>query len=317
MMKKETMDAIEAKEAIDAIEAIDPIEALDPIEAIEATAPLSGKQTYRPSPFGGGIKRAGLCFLLLLLLLSSCSMRPKNGYDKDGQLQGRVTLSGAFALYPLAVEWGTAFQKLHPKVRVDISAGGAGKGVTDALADVVDLGMVSRDLEPEEEQKGAVGFVVAKDAVIPTVNVHNPNIQAVLAHGLTRQAAIRLWTTGKVQTWGQIVGNSSVAPVNVYSRSDACGAAGTWAKWLGKKQEDLQGTAVYGDPGVVQAVQKDINGIGFNNIGFVYDLKSRKPNPGIIVIPIDLNGNGRIDADERFYDTLTKLSQAKIGRAHV
>ena len=213
-------------------------------------------------------------------------MRPKNGYDKDGQLQGRVTLSGAFALYPLAVEWGTAFQKLHPKVRVDISAGGAGKGVTDALADVVDLGMVSRDLEPEEEQKGAVGFVVAKDAVIPTVNVR------------------------KVQTWGQIVGNSSVAPVNVYSRSDACGAAGTWAKWLGKKQEDLQGTAVYGDPGVVQAVQKDINGIGFNNIGFVYDLKSRKPNPGIIVIPIDLNGNGRIDADERFYDTLTELSQA-------
>lgn len=89
-------------------------------------------------------------------------MRPKNGYDKDGQLQGRVTLSGAFALYPLAVEWGTAFQKLHPKVRVDISAGGAGKGVTDALADVVDLGMVSRDLEPEEEQKGAVGFVVAR-----------------------------------------------------------------------------------------------------------------------------------------------------------
>ena len=306
MMKKETMDAIGAIEAIDPIEAI---ETIDPIDPIEATVPLSGKQTYRPSPFGGEIKRAGLCFLFLLLL-SSCSMRPKNGYDKDGQLQGRVTLSGAFALYPLAVEWGTAFQKLHPKVRVDISAGGAGKGVTDALADVVDLGMVSRDLEPEEEQKGAVGFVVAKDAVIPTVNVHNPNIQTVLAHGLTRQAAIRLWITGKVQTWGQIVGNSSIAPVNVYSRSDACGAAGTWAKWLGKKQEDLQGTAVYGDPGVVQAVQKDINGIGFNNIGFVYDLKSRKPNPGIIVIPIDLNGNGRIDADERFYDTLTKLSLA-------
>lgn len=38
-------------------------------------------------------------------------MRPKNGYDKDGQLQGRVTLSGAFALYPLAVEWGTALRR--------------------------------------------------------------------------------------------------------------------------------------------------------------------------------------------------------------
>ncbi len=268
-----------------------------------------------PSP-GWGRGRGGTCWdkgwglFLLILLLSSCTMRPKNGYSKDGQLQGRVTLSGAFALYPLAVEWGTEFQKLHPEVRVDVSAGGAGKGITDALAGVVDLGMVSRDLEPEEVKKGAVGFIVAKDAVVPIVNIHNPNIKAILAHGLTREAAGTLWLTGKTTTWGAMVGNACIAPVNVYSRSDACGAAGTWAKWLGKKQEDLKGTAVYGDPGVVQAIQKDINGIGFSNIGFVYDIKTRRPNPGIIVIPIDLNGNGKIDPDERFYDTLTDLSKA-------
>lgn len=255
----------------------------------------------------------GWSFLLLsciLLLFSSCGMRPKNGYGKDGQLQGRVTLSGAFALYPLAVEWGSEFQRMHPEVRVDVSAGGAGKGITDALAGVVDLGMVSRDLEPDEKKKGAVAFAVAKDAVVPTVNVHNPNIKAVLAHGLTREAAVALWVTGKVRTWGEIGGFRCVTPVNVYLRSDACGAAGTWARWLGKKQEDLKGTAVYGDPGVAQAIQKDVNGIGFNNIGFVYNVKTRRPNHGIVVIPIDLNDNGRIDVDERFYDTLTSLSKA-------
>ena len=268
-----------------------------------------------PSP-GWGRGRGGACWdkgwglLFLLLLFSSCTMRPKNGYGKDGQLQGRVTLSGAFALYPLAVEWGTEFQKLHPEVRVDVSAGGAGKGITDALAGVVDLGMVSRDLEPEEVKKGAVGFVVAKDAVVPIVNVHNPNIRAILSHGLTRKAAVAMWLSGKEKTWGEVCGNNSIAPINVYSRSDACGAAGTWAKWLGKKQEDLKGTAVYGDPGVVQAIQKDINGIGFSNIGFVYDIRTSKPNPGITVIPIDLNSNGKIDPDERFYDTLTDLSKA-------
>ncbi len=262
-----------------------------------------------PSPGWGRDKGWGL-LLFIFLMLSSCTMRPKNGYSKDGQLQGRVTLSGAFALYPLAVEWGEEFQKLHPDVRVDISAGGAGKGITDALAGAVDLGMVSRDLEPEEVKKGAVGFVVAKDAVVPTVNIHNPNIKAILAHGLTREAAIAMWVSGKEKTWGEVCGNRCIAPVNVYSRSDACGAAGTWAKWLDNKQEDLKGTAVYGDPGVVQAIQKDINGIGFSNIGFVYDIKTRRPNAGIVVIPIDLNGNGKIDPDERFYDTLTDLSKA-------
>ena len=73
------------------------------------------------------------------------------------------------------------------------------------------------------------------------------------------------------QDLGQVAGTDDKTTVTVYTRSDACGAAETWAKWLGKKQEDLNGTGVFGDPGVASAVQKDVKGIGLNNIGYVYD----------------------------------------------
>lgn len=242
--------------------------------------------------------------------ISSCGGKKSNGTNANGELSGKISLSGAFALYPLAVQWADEFQKLHPDVRIDLSAGGAGKGITDALADVVDLGMVSRELAPEEVKKGAVGFAVAKDAVVPTINAKNPNLKAILQHGLTRDAAIGLWITGTTTTWGQVGGNSNNTKVVVYTRSDACGAAETWAKWLGKKQEDLKGTAVFGDPGVAQAVQKDVNGIGLNNIGYAYDAKTKKPNPGILVAPIDVNNNGKIDPEENFYDTKDKLTKA-------
>lgn len=241
---------------------------------------------------------------------SSCGNKNKSGVDANGNLEGRITLSGAFALYPLAVQWADAFEKENPGVKIDLSAGGAGKGITDALSDVVDLGMVSRELAKEEIQKGAVGFAVAKDAVVPTINAKNPNLQAVLQHGLSRDAAIALWVSGTSKTWGQLAGNGNGASAVVYSRSDACGAAGTWAKWLGKKQEDLKGTAVFGDPGVAQAVQKDVNGIGFNNIGYAYDSRTGKPNHDLLVIPIDVNNNGRIDASENFYSTRSELSKA-------
>ena len=244
------------------------------------------------------------------LSLASCGGKKENKVDANGNLSGQISLSGAFALYPLAVQWADDFQKLHPDVRIDLSAGGAGKGITDALADVVDLGMVSRELAPEEIKKGAVGFAVAKDAVVPTINAKNPNLKAVLEHGLTRDAAIGLWITGKTKTWGQVAGNDNKTGVVVYTRSDACGAAETWAKWLGKKQEDLKGTAVYGDPGVAQAVQKDVNGIGLNNIGYAYDAKTGKPNPGILVAPIDVNNNGKIDPDENFYDNKEQIAKA-------
>ena len=73
--------------------------------------------------------------------------------------------------------------------------------------------------------------------------------------------------------------------------------------WMGKKQEDLQGTAVFGDPGLANAVQRDKLAIGFNNIGYAYDEESRKPNTGLFVFPIDRDNDGSITAEEYFYDT--------------
>src|SRR5512137_1132285 len=89
-------------------------------------------------------------------------------------MEGTVSISGAWALYPMVVKWAEEFQKIHPNVKLDVAAGGAGKGMADALAQVVDIGMVSRDVNPAEIEKGAWWVSVTKDAVVPTVNVQNP-----------------------------------------------------------------------------------------------------------------------------------------------
>ena len=237
---------------------------------------------------------------LLLAVYIGGLAQPVKAQTKDN-LKGEISLSGAFALYPMVVKWAEEFKKIHPNVRIDISGGGAGKGMTDALAKVVDLGMVSRDVHDVEFKKGAVAFAVVKDAVVPTVNAANPLIRDIKAKGLKRNVALSLWS-GKCKTWGNVLGTTSKVPVHVYTRSDACGAAETWAAWFGKRQEDLEGTAVFGDPGVASAVQKDKVGIGFNNIAYAYDQKTRRPYAGLAIIPLDVNGNGKIDPEENFYD---------------
>ncbi len=224
------------------------------------------------------------------------------------ELSGEITLSGAFALYPLAVKWAEEFKKLHPKVRIDVSGGGAGKGITDALSKVVDLGMVSREIHPEELKKGAWSLAVAKDAVVPTINAKNPKLKEILAKGITQSAATKIFITGEYKTWGHFLGTDSKIPIRIFTRSDACGAGETWAKYLGnKKQDDLLGTAVFGDPGIASAVQKDALGLGYNNIAYAYDLRTKKPNPGILVLPIDVNNNGKVDAAENFYANSSQL----------
>lgn len=226
------------------------------------------------------------------------------------ELKGSITLSGAWALYPMAVRWAEEFKKLHPAVKIDVSAGGAGKGMADALVGVADVGMVSRAISPSEAEKGAWWVSVTKDAVVPTVNKKNSEIKNLLMKGVKKETLIGIWISERIKTWGSVVGNECKCPIHVYTRSDACGAAQTWAAYLGGKQEDLRGTGVYGDPGLAGAVKNDSYGIGFNNINYAYDAKTKAPIEGIGVLPIDLNGNGRIDTGEDFYKSRDDIAKA-------
>ncbi|MEI6749015.1 MAG: substrate-binding domain-containing protein, partial [Bacteroidota bacterium] len=110
-----------------------------------------------------------ICFvlpaiLLIWVLISGCGNHAGPQNDLNSKLKGRISISGAFALYPITVKWAEEFQKLHPNVQIDVSAGGAGKGMTDALSQMIDIGMFSRGVSEEEIRKGAWFIALTKDA---------------------------------------------------------------------------------------------------------------------------------------------------------
>jgi len=222
-----------------------------------------------------------------------------------------ISFSGAFALYPLVQTWATEYNKTHPEVRLDIQAGGAGKGLTDCLAGAVDVGMFSRELTDAEKSKGIWSLSLCKDAVLPTMNAKNPYLGELKARGVKKEEFNAIFVDNTTKTWEQLLGKSTGSDnINVYTRADAAGAADSWASFFGKKQENLKGVGVSGDPGVADAVRKDIKSIGYNNTLFVFDQKTGKKLQGIEVVPIDVNGNGKIDANENFYDSLNSFLQA-------
>ena len=113
--------------------------------------------------------------MVLSLILTACG-----GNAAQQQTQKKISVSGAFALYPLMVQWAEKYQAANPNVLIDVSAGGAGKGMSDTLAGAVDIGMVSREIAQEETDQGAYGIAVTKDAVFGTVSASNPYLADIL-----------------------------------------------------------------------------------------------------------------------------------------
>lgn len=255
----------------------------------------------------------GSVMVILLLLLCTCGPRQGKSDDEEqkSKLRGTISISGAFALYPMTVKWAEAFMAIHPKIRIDISAGGAGKGMTDALSGMVDLGMFSRGVTQAEIDKGAWYIAVVKDAVVPTINAMNPVVDELKSRGLTQDYFVKIFINNDLQTWDLYQKQPhNEKRINVYTRSDACGAAQMWGEYLGRDQESLHGIGVFGDPGMADAIKNDELGIGYNNIVYVYDMTTRRKYEGLEVLPIDLNANGSIDQEENFYETLDDIIAA-------
>jgi phosphate transport system substrate-binding protein len=257
--------------------------------------------------------------LVAILIISMVGIVSLSGCTN--QKENTIKVSGAYSLYPMMVVWAQKYQTLHPDIKLDISSGGAGKGMADALAGSVDLGMVSRDVTDAEASQGIVAVAVVEDAVLATINTDNPVLNQILEKGLTKQQLREIFINYSIPTWGQLVGDANnTDPIKVYSRSDPCGAAEAWVKYLGDyTQDDIptieEITKVKGDDSMSKSIASDPLGIGYSNINYIYSNTTKAPKEGITVVPLDLNENGTIDPEENFYESRDDIVNAEINDA--
>jgi phosphate transport system substrate-binding protein len=248
--------------------------------------------------------------IFIVLLAAGCRSKEKKAAE-DEVLEGDVTISTSFALYPLMLKLSDEFHKVHPGLRFDVAAGGAAKSVSDTLNGLADLGGISREVQPQEKERGLWSAPVARDAVLAVVSEDNPHLQELVLKGAAKDVLARVWIAGNIRTWGDLVGEPSVAePVHAYTRADLCGAGEIWAQFLGSRQEDLRGIGVPGESWMAGAIKKDPLGIGYTNLNFAYDARTLTPIQGLRILPIDFDANGRVDPEENFYSTRSEVLEA-------
>ena len=215
-----------------------------------------------------------------------------------------INITGTRFFYPLVEKWAEEFKKEHPDVEIVVKFGLQNS----------DISMTGTPVDKENPDKGKY-TVVSKFAVVPIINEHNPAWTELQKKGLSETDFEKIYFRGDQQQ-NNFATNSGIVPIRVYTRG-ACASA-TFSRHFGKQINDLANldTKIADDNVLLQNVLNDSLGVAYNNLGFVYDLRTRKQKPGIKVVPVDLNDNGKIDSDENFYDNLDQLIK-KLETAHV
>lgn len=186
--------------------------------------------------------------------------------------QKAITVKGSDTMVIMNARLAEEFMKSNPAAVIQVTGGGSGVGIAALLNGTTDIAASSRPIKTSEVDKLKARFAtrgaetpIARDGLAVYLNERNP------VRELTLQQIMDIYT-GKVTNWKQVGGND--APIILYSRENSSGTYGYFkdnvlrGKDYSSRAQTLQGTAA-----VVNAVAKDVNGIGYGGAAYAKGIK--------------------------------------------
>jgi phosphate transport system substrate-binding protein len=212
---------------------------------------------------------------LALLLLAGCRGSTNPQTPGDAPASAYIENKGSDTIVNIALAWAEAYQKIHPQVRISVTGGGSGTGITALINGSIPLANASRQIKPEElEAARAAGldpkeFVIARDAIAVIVNPENPINQITIE----QLAAIY---TGQINNWSELGGEDR--PIVRLSRETN---SGTHVFFLEKvvRMGDSSNKVIFAadtcllpsSEGIISEVRENPNAIGYDGLGYVTD----------------------------------------------
>jgi len=190
-------------------------------------------------------------FLAALGALTLAIGAPSHAADQ------KLVLTGASTVAPLAAEIGKRFEGLHPGVKVDVQSGGSSRGVNDARQGLAHIGLVSRDLNPDEGDLTA--WRLALDGVGLIVNKSNP------VQNLNRDQVIAIYT-GQIRNWKDVGGPD--LPITVVNKAEGRSTLELFLHFYKLQNSQVKAHVIAGENEQdIKTVSANRGAIGYVSIG--------------------------------------------------
>lgn len=211
-----------------------------------------------------------------------------------------IIITGTRFSYPLIQKWIDDYNKTNPDAQVIIeSRGSADPAQFDILAEVYD--------QDAEIKKNREYVYVARYAVLPVANSKSAFAKLYADKGVNKDLITQLFFH---DTYSDKKVQEIKTPYTIYTRLQKAGAPIVFTHYFGFEQKDIKGKAIAGsDENLLKALLRDSTAVTYLPLTLLYDHASKKQVNGLTVLPVDLNGNGKVSDDEKFYDTIDNVLQ--------
>jgi phosphate transport system substrate-binding protein len=183
-----------------------------------------------------------------------------------------ITLKGSDTMLLLGQRWAEVYMQKNPGTVIQVTGGGSGVGIAALINGATNICQASRSMKDSEKQKlrdryFSLGYEipVAKDGVTLYLNEKNPVNELTLNQ-------IKDIYTGNTTNWSQLGGPD--AKIIVYGRENSSGTY-VFFREVALKNVDYTSSmqSLPGTAAVVNAVAKDVYGIGYGGAAYAKGVK--------------------------------------------
>ena len=252
-----------------------------------------------------------ICLIIGLLLLNYSILDSKEVTPGNAPTpQGSLDVFTSPDLYNLTMTWVNEYGSLNPNLKINVVKA-ANNEISDRLNTKEGIGFIADDTYNTLNNQSVWNMVVGRDVIVPVMNAANPFRDKIYQEGITAEKLARILENPEKQNWGMLldnIQNNPEIPFHFYIINDPSIQSGV-ANFLNTNQSNTNGIKISSGQEMISAIQKDPNAFGFCRLVQIMDPKNQNLAENIKLVPIDKNGNGKIDYMENIYDNLQAFSR--------
>jgi glycine cleavage system H lipoate-binding protein/ABC-type phosphate transport system substrate-binding protein len=252
------------------------------------------------------MKRA--VYLLISLLLICNGLYSKNSDNGNIPDHGdSLKVLATPDLYNLSVKWAAEFNRLSPGANIEI-INVSDKEKAGELIREGSIGFVSNEFFDGLKNESLWKEVIGRDVIVPIINAKNPFIDEISLHGISPAALSAFLKNEAARNWGDLLKNGKNARADFYCLNDES-TIRSLASFLKSDLSTVVGKHTGNADEIISSIQKDQYAIGFCKLVNLLDFENQGMIGNIRLLPVDRNGNGMIDSNEKIYDDFNDFSR--------